>query len=185
MSSVQTSSAELVAVNRRADGCSSSQVEECGVVGRIQCDRLTVSGGLLSVCCDRFRTGGICLHRDSAGENVIAIVHSEHCKWCKTGSVRGTRDRLGGGLYTGAYLGRLFQIRVSEAARLTELIAELTKTQGATLDHRDVPITGTPPYCTVADVRHISSVALTILLAFDDEFVWGDNVTFNTKARLG
>lgn len=156
------------------------------MVGRIQCDRLTVSGGLLSVCCDRFRTGGICLHRDSAGEkNVIAIVHSEHCKWCKTGSVQGTRDRLGGGLYTGAYLGRLFQIRVSEAARLTELIAELTKTQGATLDHRDVPVTGTPPYCTVADVRHISSVALTILLAFDDEFVWGDNVTFNTKARLG
>lgn len=62
-----------------------------------------------------------------------------------------------------------------------ELITELTKTQGANVDRRDIPITGTPPYCMVADVRHISSAALTILLVFNDKF----DVMFNTKARLG
>lgn len=159
-----------------------SQLERSAVAGRIQCDRLTVSGGLLSVCCDRFRKGSICLHREPG--DVITVLNSEHCKWCKRGCVSGRQDSLGGDLYAGKYLQAVFRVKVSEATRLTELITELTYTQGTPVDHRDLPVTGTPPYCTVANVKHISSAALATLQAFDEDFVWGDNLTFNTKAHL-
>lgn len=160
-----------------------SQLGHSGVAGHIQCDRLTVSGGLLSVCSDRFRKGSICLHRDSGSDNVITVLYSEHCKWCKTGCVSGQQDNFGGDLYTGKYLQAVFRVKVSEAARLTELITELTYTQGRPADLRELPVTGTPPYCTVANVKHISSAALATLQAFDEDFVWGDNLTFNTKAN--
>lgn len=166
----------------RSSESRSSQNADLSVAGHIECDRATVSGGLLSVCC-RLWKGDVCLLRNSADGNIITIVNSEHCKWCKAQSVRGARDRHRSFFCTGEYLRGLFKVKVSEAARLAELIAELTDTQGWTADHSVIPVTGTPPYCTVADVRHISSVALAPLLAFDDEFVWGDNLTFNTKAQ--
>lgn len=187
MSTVLSSSMKTPLHNRSSSDHPSpscfSQLGHSGVAGRIQCDRLTVSGGLLSVCCDRFRKGSICLHREPGSDNVITVLYSEHCKWCKTGCVSGQQDSLGGDLYTGKYLQAVFRVKVSEATRLTELITELTYTQGTPADRRELPVTGTPPYCTVANVKHISSAALATLQAFDEDFVWGDNLTFNTKAH--
>ncbi|KAK7915592.1 hypothetical protein WMY93_011353 [Mugilogobius chulae] len=43
--------------------------------------------------------------------------------------------------------------------------------------------TGTSQYCAVGNVTHISSLALQLLLEFDEEFVWGDNLIFHTDTR--
>lgn len=159
---------------------SSSQCKRSAVAGRIQCDRLTVSGGLLSVCCDRFRKGSVCLHREPGADNVVTVLYSEHCKWCKEGCVS-ERQELGGD-YIKTFLQAVFRIKVSEATSLTELVTELRYTQGTPGDRHEVPVTA-PPYCTVVNVKHISSAALATLQAFDGDFVWGDNLTFNTKAN--
>lgn len=76
----------------------------------------------------------------------------------------------------------MFQLKLSDAVSLSELISELmhTQTKG---DSRSFPFTGTPPYCTVENVTHISSLALQKLIKFDKEFVWGDNLIFNTKVE--
>lgn len=124
----------------------------------------------------------MCLHREPGA--VIAVLDSEQCKWCKGGSVSARPDGLGGDLYASKYFQAVFRVKVSEATRLTELITELACTQETPVDHRELPVTGTPPYCTIADVRHISSVALAALHVFDEDFVWGDNLTFNTRGHL-
>lgn len=65
--------------------------------------------------------------------------------------------------------------------KLAELISELTRTRGSNATTTGLPFTCTPPYCTVENVTHISNAALVILLEYDGEFVWGDNLIFNTK----
>lgn len=77
----------------------------------------------------------------------------------------------------------MFGLKHADAAKLSELIAELTRSQPPAEDPRTTyPFTGPPPYCTVENVTHVSSCALRKLLEFDDEFIWGDNLIFNTKS---
>lgn len=82
---------------------------------------------------------------------------------------------------TRAYLRGVFpQLKLVDAVKLSELISELTHTQ-TNGDSRSFPFTGTPSFCTVENVTHISSLALQKLIEFDKEFVWGDNLIFNTN----
>ena len=77
----------------------------------------------------------------------------------------------------------MFRLTVSDTAKLSQLISELTRSTQTDCDGSvGVPFTGTPPYCTVESVMHISGVALQQLIEFDEEFIWGDNLIFNTKA---
>lgn len=43
--------------------------------------------------------------------------------------------------------------------------------------------TVTPPYCTVENVVHISSLVLEKLTSFDKEFIWRDNLNFKVEAE--
>ena len=150
------------------------------VAGFIESDRFTVGGGLIALCCG-LRWGDHCIFRTSA-KHLIAIVNSVHCKWCKRASSTPVRESDFDAIKTRAYLRALFQLKLSDAVKLSELISELkyTQTDG---DSRSLPFTGTPPYCTVENVTHISSLALKTLIEFDKEFVWGDNLIFNTKVE--
>ena len=150
------------------------------VAGFIESDRFTVCGGLMALCCGP-RWGNHCVFRTSA-RHLIAIVNSVHCKWCKEAASTPVQESDFDDIKTRAYLRALFQLKLSDAVKLSELISELkcTQTDG---DGRGLPFTGTPPYCTVENVTHISSLALKKLIEFDKEFVWGDNLIFNTKAE--
>lgn len=150
------------------------------VAGFIEADRSTVSGGLLASCCG-IRSGGRCVFRTGI-EHVIAIVRREHCKWCKKASRAPERESDFDEARTVAYLRGVFELTVSDAGKLSELISELTRTRTGG-DLCGFPFAGTPPYCTVENVMHISGPALQKVIDFDDEFVWGDNLIFNTKAE--
>lgn len=152
------------------------------VAGFIECGKFAVSGGLLASCCglhwDRH-----CVFRTSS-EHLVAIVNSAQCKWCKCASVC-VQESDFDGFTTRTYLQGIFGVNASDTIKLTELIAELTRTQGRGASHR-VPFTATPPYCTVENVTHISGLALQKLIEFDKEFVWGDNLMFNTtRSKAG
>jgi len=132
------------------------------------------------LCCGLHR-GDHCIIRTTA-KHVIAIVNTVHCKWCKKATSTPARESDFDEIKTRAYLRALFQLKLSDAVKLSELISEIKYTQTAG-DGRSVPFTGTPPYCTVENVTHISSLALKKLTEFDTEFVWGDNLIFNTKVE--
>lgn len=135
------------------------------------------------MCCSSSQ-GDHCVFRSSSKCNVIVMVNSEHCKWCTGVSSAPVEESDLIRVRTVAYLRGIFQLKLGDAARLFELISELTRTQtngdGA---HGFCSFTGTPPYCTVENVTHISGSALEKLIEFDKEFVWGDNLIFNTKAE--
>lgn len=124
--------------------------------------------------CRGSRRGGRCVFRAGSKRNVVVAVDSKHCKWC-VGATPVEESELYRAK-TSAYLRGIFQLKLGDADRLSELIAELTRTQPK------CDFTGTPPYCTVENVTHISSLALDKLIEFDEEFVWGDNLIFSTKA---
>lgn len=105
-------------------------------------------------------------------------MNSEHCKWCKRASSTPGRESDFDEVRTRAYLRGMFQLTLTDAVKLAELISELTRTQK---DSRGFPFTGTPPYCTMENVRHISSLALEKLIEIDEEFVWGHNLIFNAE----
>lgn len=152
------------------------------VAGFIESDKFTVCGGLIAAC-GLLRGGDHCVFRTPSSKHVIVIVNSEHCKMCKCASVQ---ESDFDNIRTRAYLRGMFQLKLSDTVKLSELISELTRTQRSddvvdnADDCRTVPFTGTPPYCTIENVKHISSVALEKLIEFDKEFVWGDNLIFNT-----
>lgn len=148
------------------------------VAGFIESDRCTVSGGLIASCCS-LRWDRHCLFRVSS-KYLIVIVNSEHCKWCKGSSPTPVKESEFDQVRTRAYLRGMFQLTLSDSMRLSDLIFELTCTQTKS-DCHSFPVTCTPPYCTVENVTHISGVALQKLVEFDKEFVWGDNLIFNTK----
>jgi hypothetical protein len=148
------------------------------VAGFIESDKCTVSGGLIASCCS-IRWDSHCLFRVSS-KHVIVIVNSEHCKWCKGSSSTPVKESEFDQVRTKAYLRGMFQMTLSDSMRISELIFELTRTQPKS-DSQSFPVTCTPPYCTVETVTHISGVALQKPLEFDKEFVWGDNLIFNTK----
>ena len=148
------------------------------VAGYIESDKFTVCGGLIALCCGP-RWGNHCIFR-TGSKHVLGIINSEHCKWCKRASRVPVRDSEEIG--TRAYLRGMFQLTLSDAARISELISDLNRTQTHG-DHRSLPFTGTPPYCTVENVRHISNTALRTLSEFDQEFVWGDNLIFSTSVE--
>lgn len=151
------------------------------VAGFIESDKFTVCGGLIASCCG-LRWGSHCVFRTSS-KHVIAIVNSEHCKWCKYASATPVQESELDEAKTRAYLRVVFQhLKSVDAGKLSELISELTHTQ-TDGGSRNFPFTCTPPYCTVDNVTHISSLALQKLIEFDKEFVWGDNLIFNTKVE--
>lgn len=148
------------------------------VAGFIESDKCTVAGGLIGSCCSSLWDGH-CLFRVSS-KHVIVIVNSAHCKWCKGASSTPVKESDVDEGRTRAYLRGMFQMSLSDSMRLSELIFELTRTQTKNERH-SFPVTCTPPYCTVETVTHISSLALRKLVEFDKDFVWGDNLIFNTK----
>lgn len=166
----------------RVDSSSFESQDVQVVVGSIEIDTLTVSGGLLAACLSDRYPSDCCLRRVS--ERVIEIAQSEHCKWCKSESnTRHRRDTARQHFGNGSWLRDLFQLTLVQADRLCELLTELINTQDTREETRSsFPITVTPPYCAVEDVTHISRAALTRLLTFDPEFLWGDNLIFNTKS---
>ena len=147
------------------------------VVGFIESDKYTVCGGVITSC-ERFHNH--CVFRTSS-KHLFAMVDSEHCKWCKRASLTQVPDTNCQEAWTIAYLQRTFQLSLGDAVKLSELISELIRTQGLHGSIRSFPFSGTPPYCTVENVTHISSVALQKLLELDEDFVWGDNLIFNAK----
>ena len=148
------------------------------LAGFIESDKFTVCGGLIAACCG-LRSGSYCVVR-TGSKHVIAIVNSDHCKWCKLASCSPVQENNAYEVGTRTYLRGLFQLNVSDACKLAELITVLTCTQ-TNGERGSFPFTGTPPYCTVENVTHISRSALQALTEIDNEFVWGDNLIFNTK----
>lgn len=146
------------------------------VLGLIESAGVTVCGGLLAAC---FRMSKCCVHRTSNG-NTIAIVNSRHCKWCKRTSGNQVQESKFDHYSTRTYLRGLFRLKSSDVGKLSELLSELTRIRGSHEVDTGLPFTCTPPYCTVENVRHISNAALKLLLEVDEEFVWGDNLIFNT-----
>lgn len=156
----------------------SSSVTPVGslVAGFIESDKITVCGGLITSCCGL--QGNHCVFRMSSKH---AIVNSNHCKWCKDQSCTPVQESDFDEARTRAYLRGMLKLTVSDSVKLSELISELIHTQ--TQKYLRFPFTGTPPYCTVENIRHISSLALRQLIDFDKEFIWGDNLIFNTKVE--
>uniref|UniRef100_A0A286P9U6 Myopalladin-like, partial sequene n=1 Tax=Oryzias latipes TaxID=8090 RepID=A0A286P9U6_ORYLA len=155
-----------------------------GVWGVMESDRSTVRGALFSSTNPWF--WGIPAHRRcvfrTSSERSIAVIDRARCKWCKPS--RGEVPRFDQDEFerirTRSYLRGTFGLSPAEAGRLSELLAELALSaegKGA------CPFAGTPPYCTVENVVHISGPALERLMEFDDEFVWGDNLIFHAGAR--
>lgn len=172
-------SQKISRANRGRCSWSARAARNSRVLGFIESDKFTVCGGLIAACC---QSGDSCVYR-TCSENVIAIVNSTHCAWCENNTLPSAQesefDRFG----TRAYLRGVFRLKLSDAVRLSELIAELSRTRGSCEETRGFPFSATPPYCTVEDVTHVSSGALGMLLEFDREFVWGDNLIFNTQVR--
>lgn len=149
------------------------------VAGFIESGTFTVRGGLIFSWSD-LHGGSHCVFRTSC-KHVIVIVNSEHCKWCKDSSFTPVQDSDFDEVRTRAYLQGVFQLKLAETVKLSELISELTQTNG---HRRTFPFTCTPPYCTVENVTHISSLALQKLIEVDKDFVWGDNLIFNIKGEF-
>ena len=147
------------------------------VAGFVESDKFTVCGEFIaSSCCNR---GSYCVFRTSR-KHIIAIVNSEHCKWCKDALFTSVKERGFDEVRTRVYLRGIFQFKSVDSMKLSELIQELTYTPTNTERH-SLQFTCTPPYCTVENVTHISSLALQKLFEFDKDFVWGDNLIFNTN----
>lgn len=159
-----------------------SEAFPTAVAGVIESDRSTICGGLVVLCCGSHRDSH-CAFRSSSKRNVVVVVNSKHCKWCTGASSKPVEENDLIRVRTIAYLRGIFQLKLGDATRLSELISELTRTQTNCDAHGVCSFTGTPPYCTVENVTHISSSALEKLIEFDKEFVWGDNLIFNTKAE--
>ena len=164
--------------NSRVDSWSNSGCGEDlkAVAGLIESDSFSLRGGVIE------SWGSVpwvshCVFRTSR-RNVIAIVNSGQCKWCQGASSASVQESNFDKFGTRTYLRGVFQLKHSEAVKLSELISELTKTQG---DGDSRAFTGIPPYCTVENVTHISGLALRKLLELDKDFVWGYNLTFTTK----
>lgn len=140
---------------------------------------MAVSGGLLSACCSSVKCDAYCLERTSA-DRVIAIVNSEHCARCKRAaaaeSVKVNSVRFG----NGSCFREIFNIPFSRADKLARLLTELTRTANA--DGEALQVTVTAPFCTVSNVTHLSHRVVRNLLAFDVDFLWGDNLIFNATA---
>ncbi len=151
------------------------------VVGVIESDKFTVYGGLLTTCLGLHRSSH-CVFRTRC-KHIIVKVNSQYCKWCKRALSTPVHGANFDDVKNRAYLRVVLQVRLSEAAKLSELLSELTRSTTADGESHSLPFTATPPYCTVENVRHISGRALQLLIGFDKEFVWGDNLIFDTKVE--
>lgn len=145
-----------------------------GVVGVIEGEGITVSGGLLSACCSTVECNSYCLARTSLAR-VIAVVNSEHCKRCKKASagklVQVNSIRFG----SASCLREIYNISLTRADKLAKLLTELTQTTDADA----LQVTITAPFCTVSNITHLSHKVVRDLLTFDVDFLWGDNLIFN------
>lgn len=154
------------------------------VLGVIESGKFTVTGGLIACCCSLY-TGTHCLYRVQKYKHVVAIVNSTHCHLCRDSSCSSTRmeHNLDDSTIM-PYLRAVFQLQITKARQLFELLSELMHSQDKSSGNPALQFTGSSNLCAVGNVTHISSLALKILLEFDKEFVWGDNLIFNT-ATLG
>lgn len=101
-----------------------------------------------SYCTSRVRDSH-CVFR-TGSKHLVAIVNTEHCKWCKCTSSVQESDFAG--FRTRVYLQGMFRVNFSDAVKLSELISELTRTQTKGNSHSG-PFTATDTFCTVEDVR--------------------------------
>ena len=147
------------------------------VAGFIECGDDTVSGGLLASC-RGLRWDRHCVFR-TRSKRLVAVVNSEHCKWCKCATSVQESDVFG--FRTTVYLQGMFRLSFVDHVNLAKLISELKRTQTKEGETHSGSVTATDTYCTVEDVTHISGLALQKLSEFDKEFLWGDNLMFNTK----
>lgn len=152
-----------------------------GLVGVIEGEAVTVSGGLLSACCSSVECNSYCLERTSA-DRVIAIVDSERCRRCKRArvdeSVKVNSVRFG----NSSCFREIFNISLSRADKLAGLLTELTRTADAEGDRGLLQVTVTAPFCAVSNITHLSHKAVRDLLVLDVDFLWGDNLIFNATA---
>lgn len=149
------------------------------VAGFIESDTFTVCGEFIaSSCCNLV---SYCVFRTSR-KHIIAIVNSEHCKWCKGALFTSVKEREFDQVRTRVYLQGIFQLNSMDSMKLSELVQYLTYTPNT--ESHSLQFTCTPPYCTVDNVTHISGLALQKLFEFDKDFVWGDNLIFNTNIEL-
>lgn len=157
------------------------------MLGFLESDRKTVRGGVFFEGGANGGRGPVshgprCVIRTSA-ERIIVVADGSRCKWCEgsAGKVAPREDFERVAART--YLRSVFNLPPGKASRLAELLSELTRARSERGESVSV-FAGPPPYCTVPDVRHISSVALELLFEFDRDFVWGDNLIFSTEAEI-
>lgn len=151
----------------------------------MESDRATVRGALFSSANPWFwniPAHRRCVFRTSS-ERAIAVIDRARCKWCRAsqGDALHFEAELDQAR-TRSYLRGTFGLSPVEAGHLTDLLTELALSRVGD-EKSTCPFAGTPPYCTVENVVHISGPVLERLLEFDDEFVWGDNLIFNASAR--
>lgn len=179
--------------SRLPRGCSSSAKHKDrdsglvlldGVLGVIESYRLTLRG---SICCKDnpwFKSSSAqrrCIFRTSS-ERVVAVIDGEQCKWCKGLPTEPGPDYRLERANDRAYLRRMFDLSPADTSKLSDLLYDVTRTRVVLLSGGFL-FAGTPPYCTVANVIHLSGTALQKVLEFDRDFVWGHNLTFNTRAN--
>lgn len=152
-----------------------------GVVGLIEIDKFVVSGGTIASCYGETHSDGHCVFR-TENKYLIAIIETGVCKWCKGARGASTKDSRLQETRIRACLRGIFQLTADKAEKLGELISELVSSQNQ-VPYLGLPFVGTSPYCTMENITHISGRALTQLLKFDPDFVWGDNLIFSTAVK--
>lgn len=151
------------------------------VVGIIEGESTTVSGGLLSACCESFNARrSYCLLRTSENNRLITIVDGDRCECCIRAStdesVKVNSLRFG----NGSCFREIYNISFSKADKLAGLITELVRfTDPGDVKPKGSVLQVTGALFTVSNVTHLSHRVLHDLLTFDPDFFWGDNLVFN------
>lgn len=153
-----------------SSGAGKSKDCSTAVAGVIESGGPTICGGLIVLCCGS-RRGSLCIFRARSAANVIVMVNTEHCKWCKSSSTPVEESDFYQ-VRASAYLRGIFQLKSEDATVLSKLISELMRTHSTGKACSFSSFTGTLPYCTLENVTHISSVALETPILFDKEFVF-------------
>lgn len=148
-------------------------MEDPRLLGTVECADGRISGGLLASD-PRSSRGDRCLVR-TQNETLIAVMNSEHCKWCK-----GNNAARDSGVSRNRQYLRLLLARLGscKALKVTEFVVDLLTTQ-PDADDSWTPVSYTEPLCKILNVRHISGSCLDALIDLDQDFVWGYNLIFS------
>lgn len=148
-------------------------MEDLGLLGTVECVDGRISGGLLAS--DQRSQVDYCLVR-TQNETLIAVINSEHCKWCKGNNAAGGSGGLRSKLYLRLLLEKLGNFK---AMKVTDFVVDLLNTQPNTDDSLTPTVTYTEPLCKILNVQHISGSCMNALIELDQDFVWGYNLIFN------